>query len=67
MSILPLDERISDINLSVMVDPDGKLPEFDNPKLDKIADAVIRAKDLGGAVIMMYGAHVIRSGCGPWM
>jgi hypothetical protein len=50
-----------------MIDPDGDLPNFSNPKLDEIADAVIRAKELGGERIMMYGAHVIRSGCGPWM
>lgn len=67
LSILPLDRRVSDIDLSVMIDPDGPLPEFSNPKLGAIADAVIRARDLGGARIMMYGAHVIRSGCGPWM
>ncbi|MGN1450655.1 MAG: hypothetical protein ACI4XQ_01020 [Eubacteriales bacterium] len=67
LSILPLDERVSDIDLSVMVDPEAPPPPFENPKLDAVADAVVRSKKLGASSILMYGAHVIRSGCGPWM
>ena len=66
LSILPLSERISDIDLSVIIDLDKAKP-FYNPKIDELADAVINAKKHGAAVILMYGAHVIRSGCAKFM
>ena len=66
INILPLSERISDIDLSVIMDIDEAKP-FDNPKIDELADAVINAKKHGAAVILMYGAHVIRSGCAKFM
>jgi len=79
INILPLSERISDIDLSVIMDVDDvgrdaineqssfRAPPFNNPKIDELADAVINAKKQGAAVILMYGAHVIRSGCAKFM
>ncbi len=67
LDILPLDQRISDIDISVVMDPELPPPPFENPKLDEIADAVIRARKLGAEVIMMYGAHVIRTGNARFM
>jgi hypothetical protein len=67
LNILPIDERVSDIDISVMLDPELPPPAFDNPKLNMLSDAVVAARAKDAAVILMYGAHVIRSGCGPYM
>ena len=66
LNILPLSERIHDIDLSVMIELDKAKP-FDNPNIDKLADDIINARKKGAAVILMYGAHVIRSGCAKFM
>lgn len=65
--ILPIDQRESDIDISIMLDPEAPPKQYSNKKLDMLADAVIDARAKDAAVIMMYGAHVIRSGCGPYM
>jgi len=67
IKILPINERIHDIDLSIIKNTTENPKPFDNPKIDKIADAVINAKKHGAAVILMYGAHVIRSGCAEYM
>ncbi|MBQ7160584.1 MAG: hypothetical protein IJR90_02640 [Clostridia bacterium] len=69
LNILPLAERIHDIDLEkVAMEPGDPVPEFDDPSLDPIADAVVTArKKYGAAVLMMYGAHVIRTGNSPLM
>jgi len=66
LKILPLSERIHDTDLSVMINLD-KAKQFDNPNIDKLADDIIKARKKGAAVILMYGAHVIRSGCAKFM
>jgi hypothetical protein len=67
LDILPLDERISDIDISIVMDPETAETPFDNPKLDALADAVVKAREKNASVILMYGAHVIRSGCALYM
>ena len=66
LEILPLAQRESDLDLSVVMELDGAKP-FDNPKIEALAEDIIRARKLGAAVILMYGAHVIRSGCAKFM
>ena len=63
--IKPLSERQSDIGTDVMLYPGDPLPEFEHADIAELADAIRKAKDLGASVIMMMGAHVIRSGLGP--
>ena len=63
--IKPLKERESDITLDVMLYPNDPFPEFYNEDITSIAEAMKRAKDKGASIIMMMGAHVIRSGLGP--
>lgn len=58
LSILPLEERIHDIDLEkVAINPGDTFREFDHPALDPLADAVINAKKQGATVLMMYGAR----------
>ena len=69
LNIKPLSERIHDINLEkVLLPVDGEIPEFEHPALPEIAKAVVEARRQHDAsVIMMYGAHVIRTGNGLFM
>jgi len=67
LSVLPIAERVSDIDISLMLDPATAETPFTHPKYDMLADSVVSAKKRGAASILMYGAHVIRSGCGPFM
>ena len=62
LKLKPLNEREHDIDLSIMLGLDDKIPEFKNPVIDTLSDRIIKAKKSGAGVIMMMGAHVIRSG-----
>ena len=67
LNILPLSERIHDIDLSIIENTTNNPKPFDNPNIDKLAGDIINARKNGAAVILMYGAHVIRSGCAKFM
>ncbi len=62
LQIKPLQERIHDLDLSVMLPLDAPPPEFAHPAIPQIAQAIIQARDKKKAVILSMGAHVIRSG-----
>ena len=64
LHLKPLAERIHDLNLSVMIDPEAPA-SFDHPSLDKIATKIRAAKERSSTVLWMLGAHAIRAGCGP--
>ena len=67
--IKPLEERVHDIALQkVLIDPYGELPPFEDKALPVLAQAVVDARRKHNAtVMMMYGAHVIRTGNGLCM
>lgn len=68
LNILPLAERIHDINIQVIKDINDEIPAFDHPALPKLAEAIVSARrDYDATVLMMYGAHVIRTGNGLFM
>lgn len=69
LSILPLEQRIHDVDLEkVLIKPGDPTPEFQHPAIEKLADAIIKARyDYDATVLMMYGAHVIRTGNGALM
>jgi len=65
LKLLSLEERIHDIKLDDIL---FEIPEpFYHPHLDTLSNAIITARQKGAAVIMMYGAHVIRRGCAKLM
>ncbi|MBP5236737.1 MAG: hypothetical protein J6128_04300, partial [Clostridia bacterium] len=69
LDILPLDQRIHDIDLlKVAIRPGDEIQPFEDPAIDVLADAVVDArKKYDSTVLMMYGAHVIRTGNSPLM
>lgn len=69
LKILPLEERIHDVDLQkVLLDPALPPEPFEDPALPVLADAVVKARRKDDAtVLLMYGAHVIRTGNALYM
>jgi len=65
LKLKPLDERIHDTSIDEFIKLSDELEPFDDPSLKSIAESIIAANKANASVIMMYGAHVIRSGCAP--
>ncbi|MFH1572082.1 MAG: hypothetical protein ABIL09_29090 [Gemmatimonadota bacterium] len=67
--VQPLAARASKHTLAeVRLDPDGPLPPIDPPlaaAVDRVAGEVRRARGRGAAVILAYGAHLVKNGLGP--
>ncbi len=69
LKILPLNERIHDVDLDkTLLAVDGEIPSFSHPALPVLAEAVVEARrKYNATVLMMYGAHVIRTGNSAFM
>ncbi len=69
LQLLPLEQRIHDIDLEkVAINPGDPVPEFSDPAIEPLAEAIVRARrEYDATVLMMYGAHVIRTGNSPLM
>jgi len=68
LDILPLEQRIHDINIDVIKGVNDEIPPFDHPAFPAIAKRVVEGRRQHDAtVLMMYGAHVIRTGNGLFM
>jgi len=67
LNVHPLSEREHDLSIDGLIDINAELEPFDDPAIEPLAQAIINARKKDAAVILMYGAHVIRSGCGPHM
>lgn len=65
--IKPIKERQSDVFIKNFKKFGEPLEPFEHPALSALADAIIRAREREASVMMMYGAHVIRTGCGMHM
>jgi len=65
LDIHPLAERVHDVSIDSFLGLDDPLPPFDDPAIDVLARDILAAREKGAAVLLMYGAHVIRTGCGP--
>lgn len=69
LNLLPLDQRVHDVDLSeVLLDPVLPPPEFSHPALPVLGEAMAEARRTYNAtVLLMYGAHVIRTGNAAYM
>ena len=67
LRVKPLSERVHDLSVGGFIGLDDELPPFDDPGLAPVAQAILSARERKSAVILMYGAHVIRAGCAPHM
>ncbi|MFO1497332.1 MAG: hypothetical protein U1G07_02865 [Verrucomicrobiota bacterium] len=66
LAVQPLDQRRSLTRVEdILVQPDGPAPVTPEPVrliIAECADRIRRARDQGGAVILIYGAHLLRNG-----
>ena len=62
-----LSEREHDLDISVMMNINKTPKQFDDEKINIIANKIKKAKEKNATVLMMMGAHVIRAGCAPWL
>lgn len=66
LKLLPLNERIHDLDYSVMQTPVHD-SGYRHPTIDILAQRIRKARDLHANVTMMLGGHVIRAGVAPCM
>ena len=62
LRLLPLSERTHDLSLDHMLPLTAPLPDDNDPQLAWLADRMVAAKARGATIMLMIGAHVIRSG-----
>jgi len=67
LNLLPLEQRVHDLSLDVMLALDDPIPDFENKHLEVLADRIVEARQNGNPVIFMMGAHVIRRGVGEFL
>jgi hypothetical protein len=67
LDLKPLQERIHDVSITSFIGLDDVLEPFDHPALAPLAKYILTAQKRNAAVVLMYGAHVIRTGCAPHM
>ncbi|MFO7637067.1 MAG: hypothetical protein R6W96_07145 [Clostridia bacterium] len=67
LQLKDLGEREHGLDLSIMMDPREMPVPFENPKLYELVEKIKEANRRNASVILMMGAHVIRSGCTPWL
>jgi len=60
LDLFPLSQRKSDIDLSVILPLEPR--DHVNDKLAAVAERIVQAQKHGSAVVLMMGAHVLRSG-----
>jgi len=66
LKLLPLGERIHDLDLSAMCPPVAD-NGYRHPTLSVLAERIRTAKEKNANVTMMLGGHVIRAGTAPCM
>ena len=67
LKLRPLSERDHDITTDQFPNLDTPIQPFDNPKLNTVTDRIVEARKNNRPVILMIGAHVIRSGAAPYL
>ncbi len=58
----PLAERVNKISVKDLYKLNSKIPKYENPDLDVLAERIVEARKKNKPVIWMMGAHVIRRG-----
>jgi len=67
LKMLPFSDRVHDLDLSVMLDPETHKPGFSHPAIDLLCERILEARRKNAAVLLMMGAHVIRAGAAPYL
>ena len=62
LKLKPLNERDNDLSRETILKLEDPIPDYENPNLNILAERIITARENDSAVIILMGAHVIRSG-----
>ncbi len=62
LDLRPLAERKHDLTLEDVLSLDAETPAYSHADLQKLADRIISAREAGGEVIVLMGAHIIKQG-----
>ena len=62
LKLLPLESRRHDMTIDDVLPLDADIPPCENPNLATVAERVVRARKNNRPVVMMMGAHVIKTG-----
>ncbi len=68
INVLPLAQRESYIQIeTAAIETSAEVPDPGamGGQLDRLADRIVDARESGASVMLVYGAHVIKNGCGP--
>ncbi len=65
LRLLPLSQRVHDLDSSIFIRPRGPRQPFEHPALPVLAERIVEAKARRATVLFACGAHVLRKGCGP--
>lgn len=65
LRLKPLSERVHDMTRDEMLHPAGELPAFGHPSIDALAERIASARARGSTVLLMMGAHLIKTGASP--
>ena len=67
VKVLPISAKISKTRIEdIAVNPDSPVDRLENSRIiEKIADEIIRARKNNRAVIIAFGAHLIKNGLAP--
>jgi len=65
LKLRPLSERVHDLDLESLIQPDGPYEHCEHAALPILADRIRQSRNRGSSVILMLGAHVIRKGANP--
>ncbi len=60
--VKPLAERRHDLDLGNWLKLDDTAPPYQHPDLPAVAERLHRAREVGAARILMFGAHLLRAG-----
>ncbi|HET6387690.1 MAG TPA: hypothetical protein VFJ58_30245 [Armatimonadota bacterium] len=67
LKLLPLAERMHDMNLSGVLDPAVYHSSYESARLAAVAERIQSARRVGRPVIFMMGAHVIKQGLSRYL
>lgn len=67
LELLPLSDREHDLSIDTVMELSGNQPQFKNKNLEILAERIVHAREKGAAVIILMGAHVIRSGVSRYL
>jgi hypothetical protein len=62
LKLRPLADRRHDMTVDDMLALDAQTPPFDHPDLPVLAERIAHARQAGGEVVVLMGAHVIKQG-----